>query len=337
MNTEELVDKGILTQAKLPSGNGLLLEQLQRVVLPLTAKDYPAATSLFWNEAIIRCYLGGVGVIMYVVNPDDLFVVLDVLREDSKYIGGGVAVGLKDITPPLLDELDPMAKAIGSVNFIKKMESGALKGFNSDGEGYVTGLERYLEVNGKNSLEGRRILILGAGGTSAPIAFALVACGAEIVILNRTVSKAEVIGKRVNEFFGGEHASFGGEERIPEEAKRARVIINTSTKGAEGAFKEYAALAPASDDPEANLEASRKVLQSLSPDTLISDVSLVKGGKVTTLKLAEEVGFSVLDGMPMVVYQGVKSFMNLHGEEVRKNGFTEADVERIMLQKMGLT
>ena len=86
---------------------------------------------------------------------------------------------------------DPVADRCGAVNTIS-LDKGATLGFNTDGQGLLRDLQaRRLEV------AGRKLLVLGAGGAVAGILDALVAAGAErILIANRTKHKAKALAAR---------------------------------------------------------------------------------------------------------------------------------------------
>lgn len=83
-----------------------------------------------------------------------------------------------------LDELDPAARRIGAVNTVVK-KNGHLYGYNTDWLGARKALEAV------TSIAGKKAVVLGAGGVSRAIAYGLVEAGAEVIILNRTQSKAE--------------------------------------------------------------------------------------------------------------------------------------------------
>ena len=90
-----------------------------------------------------------------------------------------------------LDEIDPLAKAIGAVNTVVNL-NGKYIGYNTDGEGYLEGL---LSLN--IPLENEKILIIGAGGAARAIYYTLAAQGyTNIDITNRTVEKAHVLIKQ---------------------------------------------------------------------------------------------------------------------------------------------
>jgi shikimate dehydrogenase len=85
-----------------------------------------------------------------------------------------------------LSERATRAKAVNIIKF----ESGEIFADNSDGEGLVIDIERNLEV----SVEGKRVLLLGAGGAARGTVWPLLQrMPAQLVITNRTLSKAQDI------------------------------------------------------------------------------------------------------------------------------------------------
>lgn len=82
-------------------------------------------------------------------------------------LGINVTIPYKEAVLPYLDALDETAKEIGAVNTIKFTKNGELKGYNSDIVGFEKSLLPLLENHHNNAL------ILGTGGASKAIAFAL--------------------------------------------------------------------------------------------------------------------------------------------------------------------
>src|SRR6056297_1108361 len=120
----------------------------------------------------------------------------DVLKgiKHMNFIGLNVTIPYKLKIMEFLDEIDPLAKKIGSVNTVK-ISDGKLKGFNTDGTGFV----KSLESNSKITITDNKFLLLGAGGASRSIAMTLADKGAEqIFIANRTVKKAEELSEEIN-------------------------------------------------------------------------------------------------------------------------------------------
>ncbi|MBI5854962.1 MAG: shikimate dehydrogenase [Nitrospirae bacterium] len=81
--------------------------------------------------------------------------------------GFSVTIPHKVSIIPLLDEIDPTARLIGSVNTIV-VEQGKLIGSNTDASGALRALKE-----GRAMLKGQRVLMVGSGGAARAIAFAL--------------------------------------------------------------------------------------------------------------------------------------------------------------------
>ena len=106
--------------------------------------------------------------------------------------GANVTVPFKEEAYRLAAQLTPRAQRAGAVNTLSKQADGSLLGDNTDGAGLV----RDLTVNAGFSLQGKRILILGAGGAVRGALEPILAEGpASVTIANRTVEKAEVLAE----------------------------------------------------------------------------------------------------------------------------------------------
>lgn len=333
LTSQELFDKGLLRFAEQPKDNLNILPE--RCTLTLIEHDYPAKTPQMWN-ACYREFGLDAGNVMAVGEVGNLSKIISALRNDEKYLGGGVGVGFKDKIIGELDEVEPIAREIGAVNLVVKTPEGLLRGYNTDGLGYVMSLREIFAQRGE-SLNGKKAVILGSGGTGNAVAFMLANDGMRIVILNRTVAKAENLSHKINDYFNleGENiARFGGEDAIEAEVSDAAAVINVSTKGAVGDFEQYSALAPAilpatKENITANQEQAQEILKNIPPSAIISDV-ILSGKDTPLIKSAKESGFTTLDGVPMVVYQGVEAFWLLHGNELEKKNITREQVADVM-------
>jgi shikimate dehydrogenase len=100
--------------------------------------------------------------------------------------GLNVTVPLKQAVIPLLDRLDPSAKAIGAVNTIV-IGNRRLAGYNTDGTAFREALKQDLKITAR----GKRVLLLGAGGAARAVAWALAGMKPRaITVANRTASRA---------------------------------------------------------------------------------------------------------------------------------------------------
>lgn len=105
--------------------------------------------------------------------------------------GFNVTIPHKRAIMPLLDEVDPLAEAIGAVNTVVR-KGDRFIGFNTDGMGFI----RSLEESCPFPLDNKAVLIIGAGGAARAIFYSMAASGIKnIDICNRTPEKGEDIIK----------------------------------------------------------------------------------------------------------------------------------------------
>ena len=100
------------------------------------------------------------------------------------FLGLSVTMPLKDAVLPFLDTIDDDARSIGAVNTLC-FEKGKIAGFNTDGAGALDAIEQKLLVQGK------KVVILGAGGAAKAIIHEAIKRRAHVCILNRTAKKAQ--------------------------------------------------------------------------------------------------------------------------------------------------
>lgn len=93
--------------------------------------------------------------------------------------GVSVTIPHKQAVIAGLDSIDPVAARIGAVNTLV-LDQGKIHGHNTDWLGANRALGREMDLAGK------RIVILGAGGSARAIGFGLLEAGAEVVIASRT-------------------------------------------------------------------------------------------------------------------------------------------------------
>lgn len=108
--------------------------------------------------------------------------------------GCSVTLPFKSAVMPLLDDVDPLARAIGAVNTIVN-RGGRLAGYNTDAAGALAAVREVMEPSGS------RVVILGAGGAARAAGFALKEAGAALTIANRTPEKGKELARALNAFF----------------------------------------------------------------------------------------------------------------------------------------
>jgi shikimate dehydrogenase len=109
------------------------------------------------------------------------------------FAGWNATVPHKEHLAALVQELDPGAAAAGCVNTVVNRD-GVLKGYSTDG----VGLARAVAESFGTVVNGARFLFLGTGGAARATAVHFASAGAaEIVLVNRTLSKAETLAASI--------------------------------------------------------------------------------------------------------------------------------------------
>lgn len=187
-----------------------------------------------------------------------------------------------------LDKIEEDAKLIGAVNTVLN-DNGKLIGYNTDGKGFIKSLEerniKYID---------KKIVIIGAGGAAKAIAIELALKGVkDILIVNRTLEKAEAISHTINKNIeGSESRSLVLDEKLlKEELKDASILINTTSVGM-------------GDSIDKNIIKNE---DTLDKDLFVADL-IYNPVKTKFLSMAEEKGCRIMNGLDMLVYQGALVF-----------------------------
>lgn len=157
--------------------------------------------------------------------------------------GLSVTMPHKEAVIPYLDAVDPCAKAIGAVNTIIAGADG-LVGYNFDG---VAAWDA-IQMAADESLNGRRMVILGAGGAAKAIIYEAKQRGMDVVVVNRTSAR----GQAVAEALGVSHAPYVELSQLL--AQKPAVFVQATSVGKE---------------PDTLVDA-----HDLSPETIVFDVTI---------------------------------------------------------------
>ena len=224
------------------------------------------------------------------VPPGSLAEALAALRADPAWAGGNLTIPHKEAVLPLLDEVDPEARAIGAVNTLVRA-GGRVKGYNTDGRGFLRDLAEHGLDPG--ALRGRRALLLGAGGAARAVAFALAGAGMELVIVNRTPQRARRLAADLTERFGPGAAAARdpGDPTLGDLVAGCLLVVNATSAGM---------------PPQAGIDPLPPGCR-LQPGQICYD--LVYRPAVTPfLARAAAAGARALGGLGMLLHQGAAAF-----------------------------
>ena len=137
--------------------------------------------------------------------------------------GLNVTVPLKESVVPLMDRLDPSARAIGAVNTIV-IRDRRLVGHNTDAVGFRRALAEELRFTAR----GASVLLLGAGGAARAVGWALAADQARTIwVANRTSAKAWRLARRL----ARAQAIPWRADTLRAAAAEADLVVNATTVG----------------------------------------------------------------------------------------------------------
>jgi len=208
------------------------------------------------------------------VPPESFAQVVGALRAMRAY-GACVTVPHKLAAAALCDELSDAARAIGAVNCLH-LAGDRLVGHNTDCHGFTDGL-----VGAGFEPEGKRCVILGAGGAARAVAYGLRIANAAAI---------DVIARRPQRVAWTTARPWTTVD-LRSSFSRADLVIDATTMGL-------------AETDTSSIDALP--LDGLRKGALIS--TLVYHHRTLLLERASELGYSTVDGRAMLVHQGARAF-----------------------------
>jgi len=229
------------------------------------------------------------------VLPEELNEALS-LMADAGFIGTNVTIPHKGGVHDAVDDMTEVARRIGAVNTVA-FDDGKMVGHNTD----APGLKRAIREQFSMDLDDLQIMIIGAGGGAGKAA--AVQCAMDhcerLVLVNRTVEKAEALAGELSELLSHPDKLEGPADRLvaipwderamERELERIDLIINATSVGMNRT------------DPEVIPE------RLLEPHHLIYDM-VYSPARTRLIADAEAAGARAENGLGMLLWQGALSF-----------------------------
>lgn len=198
-----------------------------------------------------------------------------------------------------LDDVDETATYIGSVNTVVN-KSGMLKGFNTEWLGALMPIAEMMKVEIKKIshipkfLLDKKIGVIGAGGAARAIAYAVLIAGGDLLIFNRTVSRAESMADEFKILFPAAKIHFF-DNKHAEKLLFCDIIINSTpvsiyTNNGSPVSKKF-------------LRSDQTVFEAIYPATFHTKI----------IKEAEDAGCNTIFGEDMFLHQTIHQFELLTG------------------------
>lgn len=181
-------------------------------------------------------------------------------------------------------ELMPSAAKARAVNTIAFNEDGTVIGHNTDGIGLVTDITR----NHQQTLQAKRVLLMGAGGAAYGVVLPLLEAGAILHVANRTPDKAQALAAAFNDDYAeklGTTVKASSYQAL--EKQQFDIIINATSSGL--------------TDELPPISADNFAEHAFAYD-------MMYGRETPFMKQAREAGAQVADGLGMLVEQAAEAF-----------------------------
>lgn len=194
-------------------------------------------------------------------------------------VGLSVTMPHKADAAAAVDDLDDDAAALGAVNCVTIGADGRLRGSNTDGEGFLRGLDHDAAFDPA----GRSCVVLGAGGAARAVIRALSgARAADVVVVNRSAPAAQAAAA-----LGGRIGRVGSTAAV----QTADLVVNATPLGMEG---------PAAGELPCPVEV-------LGPGQVVIDL-VYHPLETPWLKAARDRGARGYNGVSMLVFQAAAAF-----------------------------
>src|SRR5215211_112786 len=222
--------------------------------------------------------------------PPELFAETVLALPAAGFRGVNVTIPHKEAALALADEASPAARAIGAANTLTFERGGAILADNTDAPGLLEALRERLDPAGRSAL------VLGAGGAARAAIWALASAGAEVAVWNRTPARAAALAAEL----GARHVAAPGP---------AEIVVNATSVGLDANIDPFKAIPLKAD----RFEAGSCV------------IDMVYGsGETRLLEAARSRGARVIDGLEILVAQGVASFERWTGTMAPRQAMREA-------------
>jgi shikimate dehydrogenase len=191
---------------------------------------YPLSHSLsplIHTAALKACRLEG-SYSLFPISPDDKQGLKDLLARlrSGDLHGLNVTIPHKQTVIEFLDELTPVAQAIGAVNTIHCREK-KLIGDNTDAQGFLADLSRYLATHQSKIVNQKSAIVLGAGGSARAVVYALLHDDWKVTLAARRLEQARQLASS----FSNYQLQITGFENLQTLLSSLSLVVNATPLG----------------------------------------------------------------------------------------------------------
>ena len=193
-------------------------------------------------------------------------------------------------------EVEPLAERIGAVNTII-VDGEKLRGINTDYAAILDTITTALSID-RSALHGKRVAVLGAGGTGRTAVAALAAAGATVVVYNRTRERADALA-----------AEFNG--------RTGKVVAANWAKLCDSCCEIFINTTSVGMHPNVDASPLGDRLPALDANTLVFD-AIYNPPRTKLLRDAAAAGAKTVGGIDMFVHQAAAQFTAWTGLDAPK-------------------
>ncbi|AZL54158.1 shikimate dehydrogenase [Aliarcobacter skirrowii] len=188
------------------------------------------------------------------------------------FSGANITVPHKEFAYKMADEVIGIAKKIEAVNTYI-LEDSKVLAYNTDAPGFLKSIEEFKDV--------KKVLLLGAGGTSKAISLALQDKNYDVTVLNRSSNKLDFFKNNSIKAYSFDDFKI----------EKFDLVVNSTSAGLK-------------DDL---LPAPKEILENVLESSSYA-VDCIYGKETPFLNLAKSLENVIKDGEDMLLYQGVLAF-----------------------------
>ena len=215
------------------------------------------------------------------------------------FCGVNLTIPHKEAAVRFLEDMDDVVRNVRAVNTIVVKENGDLKGLNTDVFGFAENLR-----HAGCKMNGKRAVVLGAGGAARAVVVALLEGGSSIHLVNRTQERAKKIAEKF-----GRGITTGDWSNCAGFLEKADLLINTTSLGMAG---------------QPSLEID---LAALPVGAWVTDI-VYAPLETDLLKQARARGLRAVDGLGMLLHQARPAFQAWFGVDPEVTG----DLRKFVLE-----
>lgn len=240
--------------------------------------------------------------------PEDLVDRVKFLKHND-YCGFNVTIPLKLPISLFVQEVDKYADIAGAVNTVRINPDKTFSAFNTDAVGFRKAIPAGINLNGVSAA------LLGTGGASRAAVLGLSDLGvAEIGVYTRNIPNAMDYMAYMRRKFP--HISFTAYQiDAVRDLSKYQILVNTTPIGMLGRSADMTPI-------------EENVLKTLNEGAVVYDV-IYNPKKTVLLKIAEKLGYKIINGLDMLVYQAVAAQEIWFGQTPDFNSMKIAALENL--------